>query len=142
MDLRPDSIELSIISNTPPSCETNNDGSLILFATGGSSTDYEYSIDNGNTFSDFGLFQNLGAGSYFLQVRNTGTDCVFNHPDNPIIVVNPNCPNQPGSTDCIVEYILSEDNGSYTISIVSDTCLLYTSPSPRDATLSRMPSSA
>ena len=24
----------------------------------------------------------------------------------------------------------------------SDTCLLYTSPSPRDATLSRMPSSA
>ena len=25
---------------------------------------------------------------------------------------------------------------------VSDTCLLYTSPSPRDATLSRMPSSA
>ena len=26
--------------------------------------------------------------------------------------------------------------------IVSDTCLLYTSPSPRDATLSRMPSSA
>ena len=26
--------------------------------------------------------------------------------------------------------------------ILSDTCLLYTSPSPRDATLSRMPSSA
>ena len=25
---------------------------------------------------------------------------------------------------------------------VTDTCLLYTSPSPRDATLSRMPSSA
>ena len=29
-----------------------------------------------------------------------------------------------------------------TASIVSGTCLLYTSPSPRDATLSRMPSSA
>ena len=26
--------------------------------------------------------------------------------------------------------------------IKTDTCLLYTSPSPRDATLSRMPSSA
>ena len=25
---------------------------------------------------------------------------------------------------------------------INDTCLLYTSPSPRDATLSRMPSSA
>ena len=28
------------------------------------------------------------------------------------------------------------------INIASATCLLYTSPSPRDATLSRMPSSA
>ena len=27
-------------------------------------------------------------------------------------------------------------------SVNADTCLLYTSPSPRDATLSRMPSSA
>ena len=31
--------------------------------------------------------------------------------------------------------------GFYT-EIDSETCLLYTSPSPRDATLSRMPSSA
>ena len=29
-----------------------------------------------------------------------------------------------------------------TLSGEADTCLLYTSPSPRDATLSRMPSSA
>ena len=28
------------------------------------------------------------------------------------------------------------------ITIIDDDCLLYTSPSPRDATLSRMPSSA
>ena len=35
-------------------------------------------------------------------------------------------------------------NGTKEILIVDDfsTCLLYTSPSPRDATLSRMPSSA
>ena len=33
-----------------------------------------------------------------------------------------------------------ENNWSYVASILS--CLLYTSPSPRDATLSRMPSSA
>ena len=32
--------------------------------------------------------------------------------------------------------LVSPDGGE------SDTCLLYTSPSPRDATLSRMPSSA
>ena len=33
-------------------------------------------------------------------------------------------------------------SGSGEMKLVSKTCLLYTSPSPRDATLSRMPSSA
>ena len=37
--------------------------------------------------------------------------------------------------------VLTEE-GSEETEEVSDTCLLYTSPSPRDATLSRMPSSA
>ena len=39
---------------------------------------------------------------------------------------------------------LVEDQGVNVRYLVneSDTCLLYTSPSPRDATLSRMPSSA
>ena len=37
-----------------------------------------------------------------------------------------------------------EQNASFAISYLSQfiSCLLYTSPSPRDATLSRMPSSA
>ena len=39
-----------------------------------------------------------------------------------------------------VFYVLQ--NPSLTDLAVVDTCLLYTSPSPRDATLSRMPSSA
>ena len=33
-------------------------------------------------------------------------------------------------------------NGSFAIHSMSDTCLLYTSPSPRDRQKSRMPSSA
>ena len=33
-------------------------------------------------------------------------------------------------------------NEEVTIDTIINTCLLYTSPSPRDATLSRMPSSA
>ena len=54
-----------------------------------------------------------------------------------------------GSGDSIVNDgdVISEINSThYEISILfqplSITCLLYTSPSPRDATLSRMPSSA
>ena len=34
------------------------------------------------------------------------------------------------------------DSGSPNIALRGSSCLLYTSPSPRDATLSRMPSSA
>ena len=35
-----------------------------------------------------------------------------------------------------------EQHGDLLLDPIADTCLLYTSPSPRDATLSRMPSSA
>ena len=50
-------------------------------------------------------------------------------------------------TDSIISKIQTGWNDIQTMSgefsqIDSDGCLLYTSPSPRDATLSRMPSSA
>ena len=37
---------------------------------------------------------------------------------------------------------LADIASNYQVNIVDKDCLLYTSPSPRDATLSRMPSSA
>ena len=43
----------------------------------------------------------------------------------------------------IVSDRIRQEDGSYTDGpAAADSCLLYTSPSPRDATLSRMPSSA
>ena len=42
----------------------------------------------------------------------------------------------------LVDNTLTEQTVLFTASPLKDTCLLYTSPSPRDATLSRMPSSA
>ena len=39
-------------------------------------------------------------------------------------------------------YMLLGPGGNIGVSVGDDGCLLYTSPSPRDATLSRMPSSA
>ena len=38
--------------------------------------------------------------------------------------------------------LLSELSYSFVAKMISDTCLLYTSPSPRDLSTSRMPSSA
>src|SRR5664280_2761340 len=37
---------------------------------------------------------------------------------------------------------LMESADEFTVNLMSDACLLYTSPSPRDRTRSRMPSSA
>ena len=44
----------------------------------------------------------------------------------------------------VARYIAKDSKGAIDVTLVepSRTCLLYTSPSPRDATLSRMPSSA
>ena len=54
--------------------------------------------------------------------------------------------NTPGCTaqSCNLNdnYSKLTSQGYEVIGVSPDTCLLYTSPSPRDATLSRMPSSA
>ena len=42
----------------------------------------------------------------------------------------------------LIEDVLERTRGLSSYSELAMTCLLYTSPSPRDATLSRMPSSA
>ena len=44
--------------------------------------------------------------------------------------------------DCVVEPSALVDIGSAVPGLLSETCLLYTSPSPRDRQKSRMPSSA
>ena len=50
---------------------------------------------------------------------------------------------QPGNQGYLLFYGTSPDSRNLAIFLdAGDTCLLYTSPSPRDATLSRMPSSA
>ena len=47
-----------------------------------------------------------------------------------------------GSHSIIENGVMSVSQGKITALEQSDTCLLYTSPSPRDRTRSRMPSSA
>ncbi|MBN2237640.1 MAG: T9SS type A sorting domain-containing protein [Bacteroidales bacterium] len=64
------------VSATPQnlSCYNGNDGSIFIVASGG--TDYEYSINNGATWSGNALFSNLEAGSYTLVVREQAlADC-------------------------------------------------------------------
>ena len=50
--------------------------------------------------------------------------------------------NISGSLSEMVHKVKEEDSKKTLVELLSQVCLLYTSPSPRDATLSRMPSSA
>ena len=54
--------------------------------------------------------------------------------DGPSVLINPEVVESSGEW--------AYDEGCLSVPELSWTCLLYTSPSPRDATLSRMPSSA
>ncbi|MEM1118813.1 MAG: gliding motility-associated C-terminal domain-containing protein [Bacteroidota bacterium] len=117
VDLRPDTLDLMIVSNTPPSCENRNDGSLILSASGGGNTNYEYSIDDGANYSSISTFQNLTTGDYNLRVRIAGTTCEKVFGNNPVRVENTNCI----IDSCFLEYILTEESGVYTVSLKTDT---------------------
>ena len=85
-------------------------------------------IDNYDSFT-YNLVQAFQAeGAEVLVFRNDKINSVTAKDIKPThIVISPG-PGNPGNAGVSVEII--------------DTCLLYTSPSPRDATLSRMPSSA
>ena len=55
--------------------------------------------------------------------------------------INQSCENDV-AVNCLQLIDFSEKNSDEITWGTGDGCLLYTSPSPRDATLSRMPSSA
>ena len=55
-------------SATPPACGQSN-GSISISASG-SHPPFQYSIDGGNTYSNFASFTGLSAGTYSVQVQN------------------------------------------------------------------------
>ena len=67
-----------------------------------------------------------------------------NNGDSPISIqkINPLLPGQHGGSWASGVPSPGDINTSVLVQNSSNVCLLYTSPSPRDATLSRMPSSA
>ncbi len=136
IDLRPDALTISIVSNTPPSCETGNDGSLVLAAAGGGSTNYQYSIDDGATYSGMSTFQNLSTGDYNLKAKIAGTDCEVTYVNNPVRVENFSCEPPPPVDSCFLRYVLTENEGVYTISLATDTTWLGFSATTSNAQVS------
>ena len=68
--------ELIVIQTTENgSCNGSADG-LILFAVSGGVPTYQYSIDDGITFSTSSSFTGLNAGTYLIQIRDS-ENCFF-----------------------------------------------------------------
>ena len=96
------------------------------------------------SFTNYGTYTELTAGnvgySFFINnSRSAGTKIGFGNgktSNDKVIVYTANntLDLRPGSTSVLM--------GDYMWPILPNTCLLYTSPSPRDRQKSRMPSSA
>ncbi|RPD42462.1 SprB repeat-containing protein [Chitinophaga barathri] len=70
-------VQLSLVNKTAVSCNTGNDGSLAVAATGGTAP-YTYSV-NGGVFQAQPVFASLVAGNYTLTVRDSkGCTAVIN----------------------------------------------------------------
>ena len=113
------------------SCHGASDGAIQMNVTAGVSSppNVTYNWSNGH---DTPLLENIPAGTYTFAVTSpygcTATiTSSITQPTEVSATTNP-----------------TSDYNGYHISIngLTNGCLLYTSPSPRDATLSRMPSSA
>ena len=83
-----------------------------------------------NTLSNLGnIFTSISNLEYIQSFKQKGKE--------PSIELNLKIPNDELAD--VENYLLTKN---IPLKLVNKTCLLYTSPSPRDATLSRMPSSA
>ena len=119
-------------------CADARDGWIKAIVTGGVGP-YSYLWNNGDTTS---TIENLDIGFYKVtvtdegtgQVRSTGV--IIAEPEQLILNTHLRHISCGGTSDGHIN--ISAEGGVSPYSY----CLLYTSPSPRDATLSRMPSSA
>ncbi len=57
------------VSNTPILCSGENQATITILASGGEAP-YRYSIDNGASYQTANTFNNLGAGTYSISVRD------------------------------------------------------------------------
>ena len=122
------------VTVTAASCVGSADGKLTVTNIDGGISPYSYSI-NGNDFQSSNQLTNLVAGTYSVYVKDSsgaGKEIgTYTIDDGPVLTL---------STIADQETITATGQGGTGVLMYS--CLLYTSPSPRDATLSRMPSSA
>ena len=150
----PDSLKVEL-AITDVKCNGMATGVLQSTVTGGTAP-FQYNWSDGQTTADA---SNLAAGNYTLEVTD-GNDCPYQISETISEPTKLEGQTQKEDVTCYdfdngeIEVISNGGVEPYRITSTPDIgngenlapgnyhCLLYTSPSPRDATLSRMPSSA
>ncbi|WP_017494636.1 T9SS type A sorting domain-containing protein [Flavobacterium sp. WG21] len=127
LEISPAPVLLASAVITPITCENTN-GTITVTATGGLAP-YEYSIDNGNSYTSSNVFPNLVAGSYLIKVKDSqATTAAITA---VITALNPLTATATitKTIDCIsngtINVVASGGNGSYQYSI--DNGVTYTS---------------
>ena len=125
---------------TPADCGQNN--GAINLTMDGIITDFTYEWDE--SIGAAGPTPNrrvdLPSGDYEVTLtitNNPNCSLVF-----PFTIPIGDTESSPLVDTFLTATTCGQANGAVTFDFIDNTCLLYTSPSPRDATLSRMPSSA
>ncbi len=78
------------VTPTLPACAPDIAlGNIMINLSGGGT--YQYSIDNGVNWYNSTTFNNLGAGTYRVVVRNTSSGCTLSYSANPMTFSLPTC---------------------------------------------------
>ena len=146
MITEPDALNINGVV-TDIDCNGDGDGNIDISVSGGTAAySYAWSTLDGSGLAATDEDQaSLGGGTYTVDVTDAN-GCTISatytvvEPTDLVITGVGTDPSCDGDNDGSVTVTAS--GGVTPYSYTNNGCLLYTSPSPRDATLSRMPSSA
>ena len=78
------------IATSSPGCPPNPVNGTITITPYGTAS-YQFSIDNGVTWSENPVFADLEPGQYQILVKNTGSGCTLAYAGNPVALQRPFC---------------------------------------------------
>jgi len=114
-----------VISTDPSNCQLLTDGTIRILATG---NNLSYSIDNGTTYQDTNIFNNLSPGSFMVLVKDNNTGCTQSHftptilKDSACQSIEPSTPEVDADGDGYVESADLDDNNAC-IPEISTACV-------------------
>lgn len=116
-------VAISTVNSIAPS-DCSSGGSIEIIATCSDDCAIEYSIDNGQTWSDNNTFDNLTANQYNVQVRVANTDCTSTYAENPVNISTADSP-QISEVTATNPSTCGSNTGSITIAAnCNDACTL------------------